>query len=178
MEGLIFKQLARPKMRDVEIERVLQLVENNAKQRFEVLYGYDPSPVRPKSKARSKNKAQVKIEPAEDNENHDRAVDAATIENAILVKSDPSEPETELPIVTAPLPDAVGTGLVESSHLEYFIRATQGHSLKLESTAHLTPVFDDDDGLRRIGLMVHGTRWELWESISRLFSRVLQTRLC
>ncbi|CAD6567607.1 MAG: hypothetical protein TREMPRED_003746 [Tremellales sp. Tagirdzhanova-0007] len=159
--------LARPKMRDANIEMILQLVEENAKQRFEVMYGYDPSPIRPKSTARSRTKAAVKTEPVQRNEDVDGAMDAATIEDAKvnLAKSDQSEPKTELPLVIAPFPNEDGAGPVEGSNYEYFIRATQGHSLKLESTAHLTTVFDDDEGLQRIGLMVHGTRWDLWESI-------------
>ena len=167
------KQLARPKMRDANIEMILQLVEENAKQRFEVMYGYDPSPIRPKSTARSRTKAAVKTEPVQRNEDVDGAMDAATIEDAKvnLAKSDQSEPKTELPLVIAPFPNEDGAGPVEGSNYEYFIRATQGHSLKLESTAHLTTVFDDDEGLQRIGLMVHGTRWDLWESISTSLSQ-------
>ena len=48
---------------------------------------------------------------------------------------------------------------------EWYIRASQGHSIKLEGTAHLTPVEDDAEGHERVGLMVHGTRDDLWDVI-------------
>lgn len=40
----LIPQLARPKMRAVDKAMVLRLVEENAKKRFELFYGYDPSP--------------------------------------------------------------------------------------------------------------------------------------
>lgn len=74
----------------------------------------------------------------------------------------------ELPLIALPIP--LSEAVEGSPKGEYFIRATQGHSLKLENVAHLTPVLDDEEGRRKAGSLVHGTRWELWETLSALSS--------
>ena len=146
---------------------VLRLVEENAKQRFELVYGYDPTPPIPKAKRQPKKKKTSRslIDEAVG------AVDAADVDDVrhglattTLVDDPETEITTELPLVSLPPPSPDCTE--GSSKGEYFIRASQGHSLKLESTAHLTPVRDDVDGRARVGLMVHGTRWELWSELS------------
>ena len=50
---------------------------------------------------------------------------------------------------------------------EYFIRATQGHSLKVNHELHLEPVQNDEEGRRKVGEMVHGTKWEVYDAISK-----------
>ena len=140
-------------MRGIDVETVLKLVEENAKKRFEVVWGYDPSPPLPiKKKGQNQPKKKKPI------------VDAAGVddlrkemEQAMLSDTKPTEEWKELPLVVV---DKEGEG-----DGEWFIRASQGHSIKLEGTAHLTPVEDDEEGRERVGLMVHGTRDDLWDTI-------------
>ncbi|ORY35028.1 KptA family-domain-containing protein [Naematelia encephala] len=201
--------LARPKMRGVDLEMVLRLVAENAKQRFEVFYGYDPSAPKPKvkgkgkgaGKGKGKGKKQDKsdgqtIEGASSSmeavqldtacvhtpttttriEQDDReklddlesSLSSTTISNTALDAPPPPHPviTAELPLIPLPVPtDPSDPSLPPDQKGEYFIRASQGHSLKLESVSHLTPVLLDDDGRARAGEMVHGTRWELWETL-------------
>lgn len=91
------------------------------------------------------------------------------------VSDAPQEPAwTELAFVKLPPPESSfdspeGGGVAESDggHTgQWYIRAVQGHSIKLEGTDHLVPVGKDGDGTARAGLMVHGTKWELWETLS------------
>ena len=153
-------------MRDTNLEVVLRIVEESAKQRFEVLYGYDPSPPQPK-RTRGRGKPKV-IEKSGGKEKkvHALAEDDAQNESSKIVIEDDAPGSTELPLVAVPYLSQNDDELVECRREEYFIRATQGHSLKLESVAHLTPVLDDEEGRERAGLLVHGTRWELWETLS------------
>jgi 2'-phosphotransferase len=106
-----------------------------------------------------------------------QAVDAAQVEDLAhevaksslaegsLPSAPPSE-STEMPLVSLPVPDGDGVGNVAGGEGEYFIRATQGHSLNLDSVAHLEEVKDDPEGRAKTGEMVHGTKWELWETLS------------
>lgn len=142
-------------MRGIDVETVLKLVEENAKKRFEVVWGYDPSPPLPVKK---KGQNQKKKKPVV-------AGDAAAVddlrkemEQAMLADTPATEEWKELPLVVI---DKEAGG----SDGEWFIRASQGHSIKLEGTAHLTPVEDDEEGRERVGLMVHGTRDDLWDTI-------------
>ncbi len=165
-------------MRDTDLETVLRLVEENAKQRFEVLYGYDPSPPRPRAKGQGKGKGKFKAKLGVRQGSIYGEVDAAAIDgvrNDLAQVAITSErPEcAELPLVTIPLPVSDEAESFEGQRGKYFIRAIQGHSLKLESTAHLTPVLDDEDGRGRAGLIVHGTQWELWETLSASLQRFL-----
>ena len=187
---LIFKQLARPKMREVDMEMVLRLVAENAKQRFELFYGYDPSPPKPKGKkpkpkpktlSKPQRPTEISLTHEDDGEGASRdglepvtdlSVNLASTSLSPIPSSQPIS--TDLPLIPLPLPDnTLGPDAGDAApHLqgEYFIRATQGHSLHLESTDHLMPVMDDEDGRKRVGELVHGTRWELWDTIRQFFS--------
>ncbi|EIW66407.1 hypothetical protein TREMEDRAFT_70249 [Tremella mesenterica DSM 1558] len=187
--------LARPKMREIDLDMVLRIVAENAKQRFELLWGYDPSPPikkRPKPPKKSRPPPGIsKIIPVRvDHErplvstsldvgkgvNASNRVDASEVDNVgkdpqkTRITSDISEP-TELPLIRLPPPQTKDNteGKTEEddgqTKGEWFIRATQGHSIHLETTALLTPVMDDEEGRRIVGEMVHGTKWELWEVI-------------
>lgn len=137
---------------------MFRLVEENAKKRFELSFGYDPSPPKPKKKPVPKKKKVVPGAP----------VDAVTEQLAKAAVTEPApEPEwTELPFVSLPAP---GEGEPSEPRGEWWIRATQGHSIALEGTGHLEPALADDAATReRVGLMVHGTRWELYETLSGL----------
>lgn len=194
-------------MRDIDTEMVLRLVAENAKQRFELAWAYDPSPPKPKAKkGQGKGKGKGKPKPvqqasvegakaAEDGEvgkpkaegtsealatEKTSEVDAAKVD--VLAKDlEATQIRTELPLVMLPRPDV---GSEESSNEasttdtqaqpgEWFIRATQGHSIKLDSVSHLTPVTDDEEGRARAGVCVHGTKWELWDALSKWCSSSL-----
>jgi 2'-phosphotransferase len=289
---MLMKQLARPKLRAVDKDMVFRLVEENAKKRFELFYGRDPSPPVVKVKAKGKGQVGKGKGKAHDQSKGGRpeaggsggtgggrgsrrtranaqaqagqgkevavaeaaqAVDAqgadiaaadfngsqatvkgtasatdfaaveqlgselsrtavsdaqspntttsnpsipdasvstitppptSTAEPAPAPVPAPPPPSTELPLIpltppttdtsvdpAAPASDTAATG-------EWFIRASQGHSIALAGVAHLTPVLDDEDGRRRAGLLVHGTRWELWETLSEWdLRRSAETRL-
>ncbi|OCF39210.1 hypothetical protein I317_06979 [Kwoniella heveanensis CBS 569] len=217
--------LARPKMREIDLETVLRLVSENAKQRFQLMYGYDPSPLPPKKKkvqqiskkklramkdAQAQAQAQVEAHTSVEERGNAAGIksnattpaklesplaDAAEIDNiqsalnkASLdphLEAQPQPESTELPLVELPLPNPHGEDESSSDPSsststastaaaavaggikgEYFIRATQGHSINLESTAHLEQITADDEAARKkVGLMVHGTRWELYETL-------------
>jgi 2'-phosphotransferase len=183
-------QLARPKMKEVDLATVLRLVEENAKQRFELAWGYDPSPPRPKkgkgqSKGSGKTKGQLlkekekaqaigKLDTSTSSDATVRQeVDAAAVDDVQKELSTASiaaiPVSTELPLVIMPIPQSGAQspdgGITGQG--EWFIRATQGHSIQLESTAHLEPVANDEAGRARVGEIVHGTRWELWDVLSK-----------
>lgn len=152
----------------------MKLVEENAKKRFEVAWGYDPSPPKPVKK---KGQASKKSKPKQAEK------DAAGVDDlrkemeqalTVSVEQQPAEAEgkdewQELPLVIVDRSTEPGSTETEASSSsiqgEWFIRASQGHSLKLEGTAHLTPVEDNEEGRERVGLMVHGTRDDLWDVI-------------
>jgi 2'-phosphotransferase len=219
-------------MRDIDTEMVLRLVAENAKQRFELAWGYDPSPVKVKAKkGQGKGKGKEKAKPVptvqavqadgaaggsgqdvkdqrdegvqrvekevERHEAHTGAVDTAKVDD-LAVSLEKASIHTELPLVILPRPDADNDTneskspeapeptLTSTSTVtrpgEWFIRATQGHSIKLDSVSHLTLVTDDEDGRARAGVCVHGTRWELWDvlsesSSSSLVPQLLRSRL-
>ena len=213
-------------MRSIDVEMVLRLVAENAKQRFELFYGYDPSPPVPKAKKGEGKRKKgpnpfkgdgtgsqgTKGERIEPNEIADpggtaptdsqvggtwrSGHDAATLDDLQhdLAKSKLDTP-VELPLVSLPVPDGrdakpsatsssssvsvhseLGTGSKEVEPPngvttpptgEYFIRATQGHSLKVNHELHLEPVPNDEEGRRKAGEMVHGTKWEVYDAISK-----------
>ncbi|WVQ75094.1 hypothetical protein IAR50_004703 [Cryptococcus sp. DSM 104548] len=176
--------LARPKMKGVDRDMVIQLVKDNAKQRFELFWGYDPSPPRPKKKpTQGKTKKQLQRDRealAQSRSGDGNAVgeetgkqpDAAAVDSlqaslaSAAISTPPSEPAPppDLPLISLPLPNEdAPQPPSDSPQGEYFIRASQGHSIQLESTAHLEEVKDDEDGRARVGELVHGTRWELWD---------------
>lgn len=159
-------------MRGIDVEMVLKLVEENAKKRFEVVWAYDPSPPLPAKKKGQNKKPKGKQAPSTDNGTAGQ--DAAGIddlrkemeESMLLDKPAPKEAEwKELPLVVVDkvqISQAIDETIPAAT---WFIRASQGHSIKLEGTAHLTPVEDDEDGRQRVGDMVHGTRDDLWDII-------------
>nr|XP_018260560.1 uncharacterized protein I303_07485 [Kwoniella dejecticola CBS 10117]OBR82718.1 hypothetical protein I303_07485 [Kwoniella dejecticola CBS 10117] len=204
--------LARPKMREVDVEMVLRLVSENAKQRFQLVYGYDPSPPRPPQLKKGQTPKKVRPAPSKVmslKENATSPSDGATITNsqqsaqgqvqgqgqdaaeiddlrstlskATIQGQKPNGNGVqdghgfiELPLVALPIPepstsltDSIGSEKQAESKDdarpkgEYFIRATQGHSINLESTAHLEELQNDEEGRRKAGVMVHGTRAEL-----------------
>ncbi|WVQ66584.1 uncharacterized protein L199_004768 [Kwoniella botswanensis] len=196
--------LARPKMRDVDVNMVLRLVAENSKQRFQLFYGYDPSPPRPKKmkKGQQPKKQRPRPPPSPqditaastdshntekmrklDEEGHGlgpiplqdaNGIDAAEIDNiqsnlsktTISSQGENGSGYVELPLVSLPNPNENnGTdegGSSTSIKGGYFIRATQGHSINLEGTSHLEELKDDEEGRKKAGVMVHGTRLELW----------------
>lgn len=118
------------------------------------MYGYDPSEPKPKPKKQSKKKAKQGVDALGDQ------LAATSVAEPPLP---PTEPEwKELPFVTLPAPEEGAS----SSQGEWFIRASQGHTLKLDDSALLAPVLDDEEGRARAGLMVHGTQWKLWDILS------------
>lgn len=191
-------------MRDVDKDMVLRLVAENAKQRFELFYGLDPSPPvvkakkgqgKEKGKGGPKPKPVLKGQSSADLESEKSAatgdaaesgvgkvetVDAAQVDDlrkelSEATLQDPKAISTELPLISIPIPpseggDASSSGttpvLAEGSAGEYFIRATQGHTIKVETAALLEEVKNDDEGRTKAGLLVHGTRWELWDVLS------------
>jgi 2'-phosphotransferase len=155
---------------------VLRLVAENEKKRFEVVWGYDPSPPKSKSKGPGKGKGKGKgktenkvdvetlqqregdVVEGDSNDVEDTEYEPATVNDTALTV----EPmQADLPLVMLP------QGIVEDEKGEWWIRATQGHSIQLESTSHLEEVKNDEDGRARVGLMVHGTKWELWDILSQ-----------
>ncbi|OWZ42500.1 tRNA 2'-phosphotransferase [Cryptococcus neoformans] len=202
--------LARPKLKGVDESTILHLVQTNPKKRFELFWGYDPSPPRPKKKptqGKTKKQLQRDREAAAaaaasvtasgtgERQGKGKEPDAAAIDiiASSLASTDLTAPSSslsinsaapapaqsltsvdppELPLISLPDPhtsasdsDASANANSDNPKGEYFIRATQGHSIQLESTAHLEKVKDDEEGRRKVGLMVHGTRWELWDTL-------------
>jgi 2'-phosphotransferase len=176
-------------MRDIDKDMVLRLVEENAKKRFELVYGYDPSPPVPKkakgqNRVKGKNqggpKAGKKTGTPESTISADTGIGthghpaelglAETVEQPLAESitadlASVSITSTELPLVVLPNPTDVDD-TAPDGRTGYYIRASQGHSIQLEGVAHLEPVDDDEDGRMRAGLAVHGTRWELWDVLS------------
>lgn len=139
------------------------------------MYGFDPSAPKPKKKKmqqpKKKGKGGAPAGAAAPGSTPAPGSDAVAALSADLAKAAVSPPQPapeddwkELDFVKV-APPAEGTGPSEP-RAEWFIRATQGHSIKLEGTGHLTPVGDDADSRARAGLMVHGTQWRLWETLS------------
>jgi 2'-phosphotransferase len=195
-------------MRDVDKDMVLRLVAENAKQRFELFYGLDPSPPivkakkgqgkgkgkgGPKPKLALKGQSPAGLEgeksaatgdAAETGERKVETVDAAQVDDlrkelSEATLQDPKPISTELPLISIPIPppeggDASSSGTTPvqagGSTGEYFIRATQGHTIKVETAALLEEVKNDEEGRTKAGVLVHGTRWELWEVLSESFS--------
>jgi 2'-phosphotransferase len=156
-------------MRGIDIETVLKLVEENAKKRFEVIWGYDPSPPLPSKKKGQQNKKKKSVPAPAAVEAGDAAeVDdlRKEMEQAMLGDKEEVSEWKELPLVVVDKE----AGDENETEATWFIRASQGHSIKLEGTAHLTPVEDDEEGRARVGMMVHGTRDDLWDTIRKYYS--------
>ena len=180
---------------------VLKIVEENTKQRFELVWGSDQSPPRlgGKGKSHGKKRTAPALNSGErpmgcqatDGANGTSGPnDAAEVDDlrhdlgrVAVSEVDPPSPSvsisTELPLILlssqqpdprdppdpSDLSSRVTSALQGVPEPQWFIRARQGHSIVLDSVAHLTPVRDDEDGRRAVGEMVHGTKWELWDVI-------------
>lgn len=155
-------QMARPKVQDIDQPTIFRLVADNSKKRFALLWGYDPSPPKPKKKSQPKKKAVNPVEEVT------HALQAASVE--------PEWKELEFIKLSPPLsafPDAELVAAYDGGDVdgpsderaEWFIRAVQGHTLKLDS-GHLEELKDNEDGRQKAGLLVHGTKWQLWNAIS------------
>lgn len=136
---------------------VFRLVEDNAKKRFEVVYGYDPSPPKPKKKQQPRKKPARVIPGA----SVPAAIEQVQEELSQAVISEEAA-WTELEFVKLPPPV---DGVVDPKGA-WYIRAVQGHSIKLEGTDHLELLKNDEEGRLRAGELVHGTQWRLWETLS------------
>jgi 2'-phosphotransferase len=132
----------------------------NAKQRFVLFYGFDPSPIRPTYQKKGSA----------------RKVDMSGATEVPLVALEDRE---AIPTYDSELPGSVSDPPLRTIELsegqnpppgvqaEYFIRAAQGHSLPTVTTEHLEPVLNDEAGRRMVGEMVHGTKEELWDVIRK-----------
>lgn len=169
-------------MRDIDKDMVLRLVEENAKKRFELIYGFDPSPPPPK-KVKGQNKGKGKnqgkkadiaavVAPSEPLADGSSSIpptespkpDSTRIESITSSLATTTIISTELPLVILPIPTDIDTETDPKA--SYYIRASQGHSIQLEGVAHLEELRDDEESKKRAGLIVHGTRWELWDVLS------------
>lgn len=161
-------QMARPKVKEIDQETIFRLVADNSKKRFALVWGYDPSPPKPKKKPQPKKK-----KPAADGD----SAAVADISQAMKAASiEPEWKELEFVKLSPPLSAFPSSELVvayeggevdgpSDEKAEWFIRAVQGHTLKLDS-GHLEELKDDENGRQKAGLLVHGTKWQLWETIS------------
>ncbi|BEI86664.1 hypothetical protein CcaverHIS002_0700100 [Cutaneotrichosporon cavernicola] len=175
--------IARPKLKNLKIdtEAVFRLVDENAKKRFELVFGYDPSAPKPKKKhvqpARKKRPPPPGYGPkaTPDSGTPDSGSATPVDDVTVGVSEEKKEEEewTERAFVNLPPPESSfdcpeGGGVADSDtgHTgHWYIRAVQGHSIKLEGTGHLESLRADVEGKERAGAMVHGTRWELWEAL-------------
>ncbi|EJT47068.1 tRNA 2'-phosphotransferase [Trichosporon asahii var. asahii CBS 2479] len=147
-------------MKAVDRPTVFRLVNENAKKRFELLYGYDPSPPKPKKTKAPKKKPAPKATDGEAT-----GATAAGSVDALAAQLDATTVEPtwkELEFVALPAP---AEGEQGDQRGAWYIRASQGHTLKVEDAAMLEPILDNEDGRRRAGLLVHGTQWKLWDTL-------------
>ena len=130
-----------------------------------MIYGYDPSPPRPKSKQGGGKRNGKVVANSRRQEGEVNGGPTLVVAHQALIEPTHTEVGSEmieLPLVTL----GIGEECADAAG-EWFIRATQGHSLKLDSIAHLTPILDDEESRARAGLLVHGTKWELWDTLSK-----------
>lgn len=99
---------------------------------------------------------------------------ASNADSAVELPLVPVEPPTipaydpeDVSQQTKPKPPARSPTLgSNASEPEWFIRAAQGHSIQTVTTDLLEPITAaDEEGLAKVGEMVHGTKAELWDSI-------------
>lgn len=174
-------QLDEPNLKALSFPHLYHLVESNAKKRFVLFYGYDPSAVRPQRKKKQQGQTKKAQKLQEDREEQDASGSrlSATTGNVESPEESPLvpvdapevekyEPESPAP-VTKQRPIARSPTLgSNASEPEWFIRAAQGHSITTVTTEHLEPITAaDEEGLIKVGEMVHGSKAELWESIRR-----------
>lgn len=167
---LIMAQMARPKVKDIDESTIFRLVADNSKKRFALVWGYDPSPPKPKKRSQPKKTKTAAIAESGAVEEMTRALQVISVEpewkELEFIKLSP-------PLSAFPDPELVAAyegGEVDGQsdeRAEWFIRAVQGHTLKLDS-GHLEELIDDENGRQKAGLLVHGTKWQLWDTISAL----------
>jgi 2'-phosphotransferase len=132
-------QLCQPNLISLSFPHLHHLVKSNAKQRFALIYAYDPTP--------SKDTPELPLIP---------------------VEPVPEVPEWD-PTVTQDGPSSTAACVSSSMspQPEWFIRAAQGHSLKTIAADQLLEEVTqaNEESLKRVGEMVHGTTWNNWEAI-------------
>jgi 2'-phosphotransferase len=136
-------QLAQPNLTTLSFPHLHHLVTSNVKQRFTLLYALDPQPYQPLAKKPVNEQPLVPVTPIPE-------IPAWEPSDASAANA------TSSPASSSTLPAG-----------EWFIRAAQGHSLKtIEADQLLEEISQvDSDSLKKVGDMVHGTKWENWESI-------------
>ncbi|KAJ9103359.1 hypothetical protein QFC19_004458 [Naganishia cerealis] len=171
--------LEEPNLKSLSFSHLHHLVESNNKKRFVLFYGYDPSAKRPERKKKKQGQSkqaltlsqepeqgvgksaepQATQQPEETEELPLVPVEAPTIES--YVPEEIAAPQQK----TKPSPRSTTLGS-NASEPEWFIRAAQGHSIQTVTTEHLEPIANaDEEGLQKVGEMVHGSKAELWDSI-------------
>jgi 2'-phosphotransferase len=157
-------------MKTIDQSTVFRLVSDNAKKRFELVYGHDSSPPKPKKQKAPKKKpvkvaaAAVAVEGTEAASSAVPPTTEASVEAlGTHLAATSVEPEwKELEFFTLPPPE---DGAAPDPRGAWYIRASQGHSLEVKNT-NLEPIMDTPEGRARAGLMVHGTQWKLWDLLS------------
>lgn len=155
-------QLNHPKLTNLSWPLLHHLVVTNAKQRFVLFYGHDPSPVRPVYQKKGSGGSSRKGEPKPDLAASELSLISLEAPAAPIYDSEcaASGSNASAPIESTSLGE--GGVVIEA---EWFIRAAQGHSLPTVTTEHLDPVSNDDEGRSKVGEMVHGTKEQLWDII-------------
>jgi 2'-phosphotransferase len=172
---LIASQLDEPNLKALSFPHLYHLVESNAKKRFVLFYGFDPSPIRPQRKDKKQGqtkKAQFQQDgegsslPSTDGNAETEELPLVPVEAPEVEPYDPEAPAAQTKPKASARSPTLGNN---ASEPEWFIRAAQGHSIATVTTEHLEPIaVADDEGLDKVGEMVHGSKAELWHSISEL----------
>ncbi|KAJ9104580.1 hypothetical protein QFC21_002078 [Naganishia friedmannii] len=167
--------LQEPTLKPLSFPQLHNLVESNNKRRFVLFYGVDPTPNRPERKSKQqqgkKNKAQpqqVKIlQPeTEEKEQGEDESPLVPLEPPPIPLFTTANAPTSLKGTPSPRSATDETNVSSPPEAEWFIRAAQGHSIQTVTTEHLEPVLQaDEEGLSKVGEMVHGTKSESWDSI-------------
>ncbi|GHJ84625.1 hypothetical protein NliqN6_1027 [Naganishia liquefaciens] len=171
--------LDEPNLRALTFPHLYHLVESNAKKRFVLFYGYDPSASRPerKKKQQGQTKKALKLQQDRVQEDVQKSGLPTVVGNAACQQESPLVP-LDAPQVEKYDPEHPASGNQQkpdersptlgsnAKEPEWFIRAAQGHSITTVTTEHLEPITSaDEEGLSKVGEMVHGSKAELWESI-------------
>lgn len=156
--------------------KLMDLVRDNAKKRFVLFYGVDPTPLehQPRRKTGQSGKGKGKGTGKESASGMTTNGEGSTSQ----IKPNPTQQLPLIPFEPATSYDPLASTLggdegnpqatsSTSSPPQYFIRAAQGHSLPdLQPEAHLeTIALENEIDLERVGEMVHGTKWENWDAI-------------
>ncbi|KAJ9115123.1 hypothetical protein QFC22_005453 [Naganishia vaughanmartiniae] len=171
--------LQEPTLKTLTFPHLRHLVESNAKKRFVLFYGVDPSPNRPERRKKQQGKTKKTAASAAAAEQEIHPETEAGEELPLLPIEPPQVPpypaaQSSSSSQPSPPPPQSSTPPAPASNPaegEWFIRAAQGHSIQTVTTEHLDPITQADEaGLQKVGEMVHGTKSELWESIHVLTS--------